>query len=133
MRKYKFRLGLCAIPSFISKPSLIAETLKRYKATKGESDEKYLPDGGARWEYWTWDAEHQDSASSAAMANIYLKILYTLGVKHLHLDVDIVNKKVWMFHKINKADIKEQIKLSDGRDRYLMSYDLEKKFGTQKK
>jgi hypothetical protein len=128
MRRHKIRMGLAALPTFICKPQLIAETLKRYKATKGQSEEKYIPKTGARCEYWTWDYDNKDSASSVALFNLYLEILYKLGVESLPLDVDHVNKKVLAFHKLNKAVVDEQITLSDGRDRSLLHYNLKQRF-----
>lgn len=133
MQKYKWLMGLCAIPSFIYNPTLIKETWKRYKATKGEYDEKYLPKTGARVEYWTWNAENKNAAASVSLFNIYLRVLYDLGVKKIHLDVDKVNEKVLKFHLMNKAVITEDIELSDGRSRSLMEYDLKEKFSNKKK
>ena len=128
MRKYKILMGLSAIPSFLRKPSLIKETFKRYNATKGKGEDKYIPKSGARCEYWTWDYDNKDSASSVALFNIYLAVLHQLGVEKFPLDVDLVNKKVLAFHKLNKAKVVEEIVLSDGRPRALMEYNLKERF-----
>jgi len=133
MRKLKYRLAFAALPTFIAKPKTIFETWKRYKATKGKNDEKYIPDSGPRCEYWTWDADCKDSASSVALFNIYLSILYQLGVKSLPLDVDNENERVLMFHKINRAEIVDNIVLSDGRQRTLLRYDLVSRFTKSKR
>ena len=131
MRKYKFKFALMAIPSLICKPSLIKSTIERYRATKGNHDEKYIPKEGARIEYWTWDAECKDSESSVDLFNNLLLILYELGVNILHGEVDAVNKKVLKFHRINQAQILEKVTLSDGRERFLIDYNLSKRFQTK--
>lgn len=133
MRKHKFRMALSALPSFIVNPKSIRETWKRYNSTKGENDEKFIPKEGPRCEYWTWDSDYKDSASSVALFNIYLSILYQLGVKSLPLDVDIVNENILLFHKLNKAEVVENITLSDGRQRTLLRYDLTARFSKNKK
>lgn len=133
MRRHKTVMALSAIPSFIVNPKLILETWKRYKATKGENDEKFIPQEGARCEYWTWDSDYKDGASSVALFNKYLVILHQLGVKILPLDVDIENKNTFSFHVLNKAEVIENITLSDGRQRTLLRYDLTARFSKNNK
>lgn len=132
LRKRKFQMGIAAIPTFLLKPYLVKDTIKRYIATKRQTDDKFIPRVGARCEFWTWDAEFKDSASSVALFNVFLSILYQLGVNHLPLEVDLLNNSVYHFHKINKASVIEEIVLSDGRKRILMSYDLKKRYSTPK-
>lgn len=128
MNKKKLTLLISAIPSFIVKPSLIGATIKRYKVSRHQDDEKLIPKEGARCEYWMWDANNKNSAYSVALWNTYLEILYKLGVKKFPLDVDDVNQKVMKFHLLNKAVATEHITLSDGRERTLLEYDLAARF-----
>lgn len=128
MNKKKFSLLFPALSSFIAKPSLIKATIKRWKVSQHKDDEKLIPKEGARCEYWMWDASNKNSAYSVALWNTYLQILYNLGVKKFPLDVDDVNEKVMKFHLLNKAVATEHITLSDGRERTLLEYDLEKRF-----
>ena len=128
MNKKKFSLLWPALSSFITKPSLIKATIKRWKVSQHKDDEKLIPKEGARCEYWMWDASNKNSAYSVALWNAYLQILYILGVKNFPLDVDDVNEKVMKFHLLNKAVATEHITLSDGRERTLLEYDLVKRF-----
>lgn len=132
MNQKKLSLLISAIPSFICKPSLIFATLKRYKVARGKDDEKLIPKSGARCEYWMWDAENKNGSYSVALWNLYLEILYKLGVKSFPLDVDDVNEKVMQFHLLNKAKVTEHITLSDGRERTLLEYDLKERFAKKK-
>ena len=128
MNKKKFLLLWPALLTFIGKPSMIGATIKRWKVSQHKDDEKLIPKEGVRCEYWTWDANNKNSEYSVALWNAYLQILYTLGVKKLPIDVDDVNKKVMKFHLLNNAVATEHITLSDGRERTLLEYDLEKRF-----
>ena len=129
MNKKKWSLLIAAIPSFILKPSLIRATYKRYRVSMHQDDEKLLPKDGARSEYWMWDASNRNPSYSVALWNTSLEILYKFGVKKFPIDVDDVNEKVMKFHLLNKAVVKEHIKLSDGRERTILEYDLAERFG----
>ena len=130
--RYKLALGIRAIPSFICHPSLIKETLNRYNSTRGKYNgpDNYIPEGGARLEYWTWDADLKDSISAMELYNKFLLILYALGVKTIEGEIDNVNKKVLKFTLLNKAKVTKEIEMSDGRHRMIIVYDLEEKFKT---
>ena len=129
LNKKKWLLLIAAIPSFILRPSLIRATYKRYRVSRHQDDERLLPKEGARSEYWMWDASNRNSSNSVALWNTSLDILYKLGVKKFPIDVDDVNQKVMKFHLLNKAVVKEHIKLSDGRERTILEYDLAERFG----
>lgn len=128
--KYKVSLGLRALPSFICHPSLIKETLNRYNSTRGKysGPDNYIPQNGARLEYWTWDAESKDSISAMELYNKFLLILYSLGVKTIEGEIDYVNKKVLKFTLLNQAKVVREIEMSDGRHRAIVVYNLEEKF-----
>lgn len=131
MRRYKWRLAIFAIPSFIKKPSLIRKTWERFKATKGDDSEKYIPNDGARNEYWTWDAKVKDPLSSVQFSSIMPKIQYALGVKEVIGEVDEVNDKVLKFNLKTGHELVRRVKLPDGRTRLILRLDLEKKFASK--
>lgn len=128
MNRKKLSLLVSAIPSFICKPSLIVATIKRYNVSRGKDDEKLIPKSEARCEYWMWNAGNKNGAYSVALWNLYLEILYKLGVRILPIDVDDINQKVLQFHMLNRAKKTDHITLSDGRERTLLKYDLKERF-----
>jgi hypothetical protein len=79
---------------------------------------------GARSEFWAWSANSDDSFSSLEMHEVLLNLLRVLGVVDLFFEVDTNNKKVFLFHKFNGAEVLDKIYLPDGRERALMKYNL---------
>lgn len=132
MRKKKWRMVLASLPSFIKHPSLIKMTFQRYNATAGSHDKRYIPEEGARGEYWVWDPEKPNGLLNAGLYSAFLKILYNLGVNILQFEVDADNETVLSFVKRNKAYEVEKVTLQDGRERYLMEYNLKEKYSKTK-
>lgn len=131
INKHFLILGLSAFKSIIFKPRLLSFLIDRYKSTKKESANSFISSNGARLEYWAWNASNKDSFASIEMHETLLKILNNLGVEIVNFEVDLVNKKIYKFHQFNGAEIKEIIKLSDGRERALMKYSLNKRWEKQ--
>lgn len=124
LRKHKVRLGFAAIGSIMRKPLLIRLLIDRYKSTTRTGDTKFVSSSGVRLEYWAWSGTAKESVSSLEMHEILLKVLADLGVKDVFFEVDIVNKRIFLFHKHNGAELLDKIILPDGRERALMKYDL---------
>ncbi len=124
IRRHKISLGIAAISSIISKPSLIKHLIDRYKVIKNDSATKIISTKGARSEYWVWKATNQDSVSSVEMYFAQFNILKSLGVKELYGEVDKVNKKILKFQQANGGKIIDQITLPDGRERVIIKIDL---------
>ena len=121
--KHQLILALSAITSIIVNPSLVKKLLLRYRSL-AKRNETFIISSGARGGYWGWDPDCPDSVSSYEMHNKSLRILHLLGVDKLNFEVDIINKQVYKFHKLNGATVSKIIVLPDGRERALMSYDL---------
>jgi hypothetical protein len=124
IRKHKLQLMLAAISSIILNPSLVKALIDRYRSIKGTRDGIFINLKGARAEFWAWSTSNNDSISSIEMHEVQLNILRDLGVKELNFEVDIVNKNVFHFHKLNGAKIIDEMILPDGRIRALMRYNL---------
>jgi len=126
--KHYLILGLSALQSIILNPKLLLPLIDRYKSTKNKSLNSFISSNGSRLEYWVWNASNKDSFASIEMHEILLKILNNLGIDIVNFEVDIVNKKIFKFHQYNGAEIEKIIKLSDGRERALMKYNLTKRW-----
>lgn len=126
IKKHKIALGFSAITSIIKKPLLIRPLIERYKIVDNRSDAKIISMNGARSEYWVWKSIIPDSISSVEMYFALLNILKSLGVKIVSGEVDKVNKKVLAFQRANGFKIIDEIKLSDGRERFILACDLTK-------
>jgi hypothetical protein len=124
LRRHKLSLGIAAISAIVCKPTLIKSLIERYKSTQNSVGVKFITAKGTRGEYWVWNAADKDSISSIEMHEAGLNILKALGVKEVTFEVDKVNKNVFLFHKVNGAEIVDEFILPDGRERVKMKYDL---------
>jgi hypothetical protein len=120
----KWYLGLAAIDSIFLKPSLFKSLISRYKSVTHDFGEKFIVTKGARGEYWAWSSANKDPISSMELHEVHLEIMKALGVRELYFEVDAINKKVFLFHKFNGAELIEKTILSDGRERAWMKYNL---------
>jgi hypothetical protein len=132
LRKHKIALAIGALPSFILNPKLIFDAWKRYCSTNSNSQQKFVTATGARGEYWVWDKSSNDSVWSTVLYNKSLEVMYLLGSKIVRFEVDCINSRILQFHKRNGAVEESIIILDDGRERILMSIDLNKKFSKVK-
>jgi len=124
VKQNKFRLAVGALSSIIVKPALLLSLFSRYRSLQKE-DNKFVNNYGARGGFWGWNPDNKDSISSYELHERFLAIIHDLGVKELHFEVDKENKAVYRFHKINGAKEIEILKLPDGRERVMMSYDMD--------
>lgn len=124
MRKNKWRFVLPLLASAITHPQIIRSAIDRFKFTKGESNTKYITPLGVRGEYWGWLPNMKDSDASVEMHERWIAAMKALGVKEIYFEVDVINKKIYKFHKINGARILNTYTLPDGRERSEMVYDL---------
>lgn len=124
IRKHKLSLGFAALRSIIFRPLLLKELISRYNSIRGNKGKNFIFTEGAREEYWAWSPIYKDSISSIEMHETLLKILRDLGVLHLNFEVDMINRKIFLFHMWNNAELIKIIVLPDGRERAFMRYHL---------
>lgn len=126
LRKNKFKLGLALAFSFFKKPTIVFDAFSRYKATYKNSKNQFISKKGPRGEFWVWDSMVPKSAWSIILYQSHLKLLASLKLDRLNIEVDSDNKRILGFHKKNGAKIVESFVLPDGRNRIIMFYDLKK-------
>ncbi|QWD48036.1 hypothetical protein C2742_01680 [Polynucleobacter paneuropaeus] len=128
LRKYKFRLAIALIPSIATSPRLLYEAIFRYLSTQKKGEKKYVSIYGPRTEFWVWDARNKSTIWAGVLNNTHLHILLLLGVKKIRFEVDAQNQSVVKFSERNGAEFISRFILPDGRERFIMQYDLVKKF-----
>ena len=124
MRKNKWGFVWPLFTSAIFNPKIIKSAIDRFKFTKGESKTRYITPKGVRGEYWGWLPNMKDSDASVEMHERWIAVMKSLGVREIFFEVDVINKKIYKFHRINGAKILNTYTLPDGRERSEMVYDL---------
>lgn len=125
MLKHRWRLVFPALISIIARPSLFNKLLIRYKSFH-KNDQTFMNAHGAVARFWGWDPRYKDPETAVEFNNMGLRILHDMKVKTLHMEVDLSNKHVYKFHKLNGATVDKIVTLPDGRERAFMTYDLTK-------
>jgi len=128
LRKYKFRLAISLIPSIARNPRLLYEAFFRYMSTQKKGEKVYVSISGPRTEFWVWDARNKSTIWAGVLNNTHLHIIFLLGVKKISFEVDAENKSVVKFSERNGAEYISRFILADGRERFIMQYNLVKKF-----
>ena len=124
LRRNMFRLGFSALGTIICKPRIIVQLFRRFISLKKNSDNKFILSSGTRGEFWGWDPSESNPEMSIELNETAMLFARLLKCNTLPFEVDIDNRSIYKFHKINGATEKEKIVLSDGRERVLMEYDL---------
>ena len=123
LKKNKFRLALSALPSIIKKPKVLVELISRYKSINSNVD-SFISSSGVRLEYWVWSKKNNDDKSSLIMHESMLNIICALGYDRVSFEVDLYNKRVFKFHKLNGALEINRVILGDKRERVFMEYNF---------
>lgn len=124
MRDHKLSFVWPLITSAFSNPKIIKDALDRFKSTKGESENKYVVNKGARAEYWGWLAGRNDTEQSVVMQEIWLYFMKLLGAQQIFFEVDKVNKRIYKYHKLNGAEELGCFIMPDGRERVEFVYNM---------
>jgi len=126
LKKHKFVLGLSAITTLLLSPKIMKDVYERYKSLSSKNDRKqFITKEGVRGEFWVWNAKSPNPTASVELQSRLMMLLRALGVKKMYSEVDSINKKIVLFHKLNKAFEVGRITLPDGRERILLCNDLE--------
>tara|TARA_B100001059_G_scaffold13776_1_gene11144 strand:+ start:25404 stop:26051 length:648 start_codon:yes stop_codon:yes gene_type:complete len=123
LKKNKFRLAFAALPSILKKPTILLKLISRFK-TLNPKKNIYITPKGARLEYWVWSKKNKDDQSSIYMLESTLNIIKILGYNKVSFEVDLDNKKVLKFHKLNGALELNRVLIDDKTERVFMQYDF---------
>ncbi len=125
LKKNKFFLSIALMPGLILNPALLHHAYRRYKSTQNLEAQQFVTLSGARGEFWVWDTRLPSSGWAVKLYQAHLKVLASIGVSRLGIEVDVENKKILKFHNKNGARLDHSFELPDGRERLLMFYEFE--------
>jgi hypothetical protein len=125
LKSGSYRLFLAALPALARKPVLIKEIYSRAKSVWGLSlGEGYIIGSGARISYWGWSPNYPSKGNSIYLLKNLLKVLKENHVSQVRFEVDRLNRKAEVIHRILGAKVVREFKTPDGRCRIIMEYIL---------
>jgi hypothetical protein len=128
IREGWFKLFLAVFPCFIREPSLIRAMHIRNKFLSGRFlGEGFIINSGARIIYWGWLPDCPSKGRSTYLLKELLCYMEGLGAHSIQLEVDRINKKVEIMHRVLGAKIVKEFTTRDDRERVVMEYKLNPK------
>jgi hypothetical protein len=119
------RLFLGALPALIRQPMLIKEILSRIRSLwRSDVGEGFIIGSGARIAYWGWLPNYPSKANSIFLLKALLKTLKEKNVSQVRFEIDRLNRKVELIHRLLGAKVVREFNTPDGRSRIIMEYIL---------
>lgn len=130
IRRGRFRLMLAMLPVLVRKPSLFrALSIRKKSLSRSVLGESFIVSTGARIAYWGWRPGYPSRGNSTRLLKEIIHLMEERGVRTLQLEVDRLNKKVEVVHRLLGASVVSEFTTKDGRDRLVMRYDLHRTQG----
>jgi hypothetical protein len=124
LRKHRFSLLLASLQAIIRQPSLIKELLLRQNSgSADQSQAGYVVQSGTHLDFWAWQVGNKGGGAFPLLLK-WLSIARLLGAIKVVGEVDKVNASILKAHKILGAKIVKEFTTPDGRQRFLIEYQL---------
>jgi hypothetical protein len=130
IQKGRFKLFWSVIPALIRKPSLIWDLyIREMSFSASFHDEGFIVGSGARIAYWGWLPDYPQKGRSTYLLKELMHLMEKRGATEIQLEVDRLNRKVEVVHRLLGARVVREFTTSDGRARIVMEYKLNPKGG----
>lgn len=126
LKENRFGLLIASLPAFIRQPTLIRDVLSRQNSgSADESSTGYVVQSGAHVEFWAWQPGRGGGAFQLFLK--WLALMRLLGVQTVSGEVDKVNDAILKAHRMLGAKVVKEFATPDGRERFLIEYQLKPK------
>lgn len=125
LARRKLSLSLACMGAFLCHPSLILGAVQRYAAVRGENPVKrFVVSSGPRIEFWACSKKRAVGVEAIELLKAWLGLAKSCGCSDVQCEVDEENQHVLRIHQALGATVVEQLKMGDGRTRYILKYAL---------
>jgi hypothetical protein len=125
LQEGRLRLLLSALPALIRQPKLIRCVRDRANSlSSNQVGKDFVVGSGARLAFWAWSPAHPSKGQTTKLLQTAMKLLRSLGVKTVRLEVDRVNRKVEVMHRLMGGKVIDEFITGDGRQRIVMEHRL---------
>lgn len=121
----RLMLVLSALPAIAKRVSILVGMYKRFRAVRltGEED-AFVLSKGPRLEYWGCIKGTVSPTEAIELMRAWLAIFRRLGGYSVSCEVDLSNDRVLRIHKAFGARVERKFITGDGRERFVLKYDL---------
>lgn len=124
LRSHRMRLLLSCLPHILRTPQLIRELYTRRNYFDGSQPDPWGAGGESRISFWCWEPGSATSRQSTLLLRHYLDYLRKAGVRAVRFEVDRINRKVEITHRLMGAKTLRTVRMPDGRERLVMEHTL---------
>ncbi|HEX9009714.1 MAG TPA: hypothetical protein VF804_05045 [Holophagaceae bacterium] len=124
LRHRRLTLLLSCLPRLLRRPALVHDLYARIKCLEGAQLDAWGGLRGSRISFWCWDPGSSASRQSTVLLQHFLQYLKARGVRTVRFEVDRINRKVEITHRLMGAKTVRTVQAPDGRERLVMEHIL---------
>jgi hypothetical protein len=124
LKNHRVMLLASCLWQLLSTPSLIRDLHARKDYIENPLPESWSGHNDPRISFWCWDPDSTAARSSTVLLQFFIDYMRKSGAKVVRFEVDRVNRKVFITHKLMGARTVEVFNMPDGRERLLMEHVL---------
>ena len=129
LRRSRWLLLLSSLPALLRSPSLVRGLRIRMRDLANPGPDNWVAHDQPRISFWCWDPESTATRQSTLLLQTFLLDMKGTGAKVVRFEVDRVNRKVEITHRLMGARIVETLRRPDGSERLVMEHVLEGREG----
>jgi len=124
LQRYRIVLLLSCLTHLLRTPSLVRDLYARMRFLDSSQPESWGGRNESRISFWCWEPESAASRQSTMLLQHFLEFMRKSGVKVVRFEVDRINRKVEITHRLMGARTVRIIQMPDGRERLVMEHVL---------
>lgn len=125
LRRHRWRLLGSCLASLLRTPSLIRDLSTRMSGLDSPQADSWCGHNQPRISFWCWDPESTASRQSTILLQRFLQYLKGTGARVVRFEVDRINRKVEITHRLMGAKTVQTIQMPNGRERLVMEHTLD--------
>lgn len=122
LRRHRLGLFLACLPHLLRDPALLLDLRARMRYLDANGPDTWGDHRGARISFWCWDPASTEARLSTLLLQHYLAYMRESGARAVRLEVDRINRKVEMTHRMMGARTVRTVQTPDGRERLVMEH-----------
>lgn len=125
LRRHRWLLLWSCLTNLLRMPSLVRDLFDRVRGLAAPQPDNWQGHNGPRISFWCWDPDYAASRQSTMLLQSFLEYMRKAGAKAIRFEVDRINRKVEITHRLMGARTLQTVQMPDGRERLVMEHVLD--------
>ena len=122
LQRHRARLFLACLLHLLRSPALLLDLRARMRYLDADGPDSWGDHHGARISFWCWDPASTAARQSTLLLQRYLGHMRDTGAPAVRLEVDRINRKVEMTHRMMGAITVRSVRTPGGQERLVMEH-----------